>query len=238
MTKNQNNEMTDDVQGYGRRPEDYSDAARGYSAKPKLSATPNTLKMFTIPLRRMREIHRDNPFISLYVINNTSKIGNTMPFMMEIIDKDGVKIGITVPATWIPWEITNADIQSVLESSNFRRVVDNEYLLIMNPFEAEHILGNFSEAKTERSRVHKSASRYEGFDGINPVEENVKINKEAEDIREAIRAAVDSKAEERTFIALLNNIRFGSGSKLNPTEIRFIRENVSHEKVLDMMAML
>lgn len=107
----------------------------------------NEVKLKELNLRAL-EMSNDT---RLYVVNRCSPRGE---ILMSVTRPNGREQTVTVPATWIPIDLTlQSRRQELLDSPDFRRAVARGYVVPVDADEAEEFCANNSMAVTELSRI-------------------------------------------------------------------------------------
>lgn len=105
-----------------------------------------------ITLNRYNELTKDNPVAPLYVVN-VGKPRGMVAF--NLTDDVGSPVAVVVPATFIPIDLTEqVTRESLLRSTQFRRLLSRDFLAIVREDSAEEYLQS-SLAKTEIKRLRK-----------------------------------------------------------------------------------
>lgn len=102
------------------------------------------LKRLTVP---QAEANKDS---RLFVLNKSEPRGN-MNF--NISDSSGTRLGIRVPITWIPVDLSNYGQKSdILRNHDFRRLCAKNFFHIIDPQDAEKFLEQ-PKAKAELAKI-------------------------------------------------------------------------------------
>lgn len=86
----------------------------------------------------------------LFVLNKSIPRGN---INFNISDQSGTRIGIRVPVTWIPLDLSNfGQKKDILRNPDFRRLCARSFFHIIDPESAENFLKN-GKAQTELNKI-------------------------------------------------------------------------------------
>ncbi len=102
----------------------------------------------TITLSKYNDLYGSNSVAPLYVVNTTSGPKGNVSFSAK--DDLGQAVSVTVPATFIPIDLTTqATRESLLTSTHFRRALNQKQLKIIETDSAEHYLRTNKNAQRE-----------------------------------------------------------------------------------------
>ena len=89
---------------------------------------------------------------SLYVMNRTNEPG---AINMTCTDRNGVRIPVVIPNTFIPIDMSNfVPKENLLRDSSFRKLVQSGAVIIVHSEDAENAIKNNPRAKKEQDRIY------------------------------------------------------------------------------------
>ena len=148
----------------------------------------------------------------IWVLNNVKK-PNIGPLAINVVSDDGSAYMVTVPATFIPVDLTlQAQRAHILASRDFRIAALNGTLKIVDGAEAEEILGTNEAAKeAERLRQQRTVQAARGSESF-AEQETVEETEE----RRRLRLLLEARGEPA---ALINRLRL---EELSQDDWRFV----------------
>lgn len=125
------------------------------------------LKLLTVPQAEQMADSR------LYVVNRTNNpLGN---INITVVGDDGQKTTVVVPATFIPFDMSNyISKQALLRAPEFRKLVANKLIVLADPEESVQFIESSARAQREQKRLLSSNVNSDEGEEFVTIDDNVR----------------------------------------------------------------
>lgn len=129
------------------------------------------LSLITVPQAEGNEAES-----RLYVVNRSNNpVGN---INITVVGDDGQKTTVVVPATFIPFDMSNyISKKALLRAPEFRRLVATQMVVLVEPGEAEAFIANSERATREQRRLLSAFGVSNDHQSHVEIDMNVRDNK-------------------------------------------------------------
>lgn len=125
------------------------------------------LKLLTVPQAEQSKDSR------LFVVNRTNNpLGN---INITVVGDDGQKTTVVVPATFIPFDMSNyISKQALLRAPEFRKLVANKLIVLADPEESVAFIESSARAQREQKRLLSSNVNSDEGEEFVTIDDNVR----------------------------------------------------------------